>query len=84
MSDNAVIPDAIFPEFAELGALEGFADQARIVEARDTLMQEFENALGNPTVKLREAFFGLRRKLNPPRHSVSSVRPAEPFWRRPI
>ena len=49
--DDAVVAHAVLPEFAQLGALEGFADAARVIERGHASIQEGQDV--PPPVRLQ-------------------------------
>ncbi len=69
--DEAIVPDAIFPERSKLVASKRFTDRSRIVDGPHTLIEESQNALCNWPIKFCELLFSRRKKLNPPDHTFS-------------
>ncbi len=43
--NEAIIADAILPKLAEFGTFQGLANSARVINRRDALMQETQDAL---------------------------------------
>ncbi len=50
--DEAVVANAVFPELAKLGAVQGLTDAARISERREALVEKLEDALALRRVQL--------------------------------
>ncbi len=44
-ADEAVVADAVFPEFAQARAVEGFSDGAGVVQFGDAVAQELQDAV---------------------------------------
>lgn len=58
LRDQPEIPDAISPEFSEPRTVQRFSNGARIIKSRDSLVEEFQNALAILRVKFAQLAVG--------------------------
>jgi hypothetical protein len=49
---NSIVTNAVFPEFAQLGAFERLTDTARIIQFRQVVMQKSKNTPSDFGIKL--------------------------------
>jgi hypothetical protein len=55
--DEAVVADAVLPELAEFGAVQGLSDAARILERGEALVKKLENAFA--LLRVEDGFAGV-------------------------
>src|ERR1035437_7364554 len=69
--DDSVVADPVLPELAELLALEGFANAARVLKQSDALEDEAVDAAHNLRIKALQFARGPRVQINRPFQSAS-------------
>lgn len=75
VGNDSVVAHAVLPKLSQLGALECFANTARVIKLRNALTQERHDALGYGLIKLGQLFERRVFKLNPPSQGCAPHRP---------
>ena len=70
-ADEPVIAHAVSPELPQAGTAQGFTQAARIVQSRDSFVQEFQNPLGLVRIEFAERPVNFTRQFNVPGHDAS-------------
>ena len=71
LADEPVISHAVFPELAELGALQSLTNAAWVIQWGDAFVKKFQDALALLWVELAQFAVDLGGEFNLPGHAAS-------------
>src|SRR6266852_2712080 len=77
LADEPVITHAVFPELAELGALQSLTNAAWVIQWGDAFVEKLQDALALLRVELAQFAVDLGGEFNLPGHAASEHLPVE-------